>query len=87
MLGLTLLLGVASPPAPAAPPAHLAWRLDWGVWRELCLMMRGEVVVLTLSRQELKAGLVVRGLAYSLPLAQVVSDLTTGTWVKLARVS
>ena len=53
-------------------------------------MMRGEVVVLRLSRQELKVGLLlrlVRGLAYSLPLAQLLSGLTTGSWVKLASVS
>ena len=50
-------------------------------------MMRGEVVVLTLFRQELKADLLVSGLAYSFPLGQLESDLTTGTWVKLASVS
>ena len=78
-LGLTLLLGVAW-----HSPAHLA------CWAALCLMMRGEVVALTLStlsRQEEKAGWL-RGQAYSFPLAQPLSDcLTTGTWVKLASVS
>ena len=51
-------------------------------------MMRGEVVVLRLSRQ-LKAGWLT-GQAYSFPLpvaAQVLSDLAIGTWVKLASVS
>ena len=85
--GLTLLLGVTSGPA-----THLGWRLEWRPGLGLgpcCLRTRGEAAVLRLSSSpDLQEYLgLVTGLAYSLTLTQLASDLPTGTWVKLARVS